>query len=186
MDIHTEGGVGPKEFFVVVDQSWTYALRGCGWGGRGSSNLFKYWEKENRSSMDLGDCMANSHAALTKSLRGKLSKLVIFLLARETEASQNWTFGPPPCKFSPVKHYLSYICSSKLQTLIGMDLQINITHVKTPMSTLYPFWGGFTQNRSSLLEYYRRNHLCSCNTCSCLGSLKRNTIQINLCYQPEV
>lgn len=94
--------------------------------------------------MDLGDCTANSHVALTKSLRGKLSKLVSFLLSRGTEPCQNWTFSPS-LKSSSVKQYLGYVCISNLHTLVGADLQTNIIYVKAPMSTLYPFWGFYPE-----------------------------------------
>lgn len=51
-----------------------------GWGGEGSSDLFIAIGRErNWVQHRLGECMVNSHLALTKSLRGKLSKSLFFV-----------------------------------------------------------------------------------------------------------
>lgn len=124
----------------------------------------------------MGDCTEYSHVALNKSLRGKLSHLVIFLLAGRTEICQNQNFKPTSLKSSSVKQYLGYIYISKLQTLVGADLQINIICVKVPCAH-YTHLG-----RSVVLVYQktREDHLCSCNTYSCLVSSKRNPVQVDL------
>lgn len=71
-----------------------YGGGGRGEGG-GSSDLFITIGRErNWVQHGLGDYMVNSHVALTKSLRGKLSKLVL-LFAKGTETCQNQTFSPP-------------------------------------------------------------------------------------------